>query len=416
MTLPNAEPERNTPPAPYDRRPPTAADRLVLPDTAFDLAAASASFGVTALSAALACAAGDGRAGRSLAAFFLCLAASTFVGMVMVGADTSLGAAGIRWARTINIPAAYLLGPLLYRYVVTLLAGPRAMPPILRSWHVLPAALGLAFALANAIGALDETPLGAAVHLFVFHAWVLQGVAYLVLAALRLRGTRAALEEVSADEANLRLAWLRVLVPVFGALWLVLGADRLFTALAAERWRLFGFALGWATVFAVYALAWFGLRQRMLMPAELAPHYAPGAAPPPDAAKDARYERSGLSTAELAQIAADLERVVRDERLYADSALDLASLSDRSGWPPNYISQALNQALGRNFFEFVNGFRIREAARCLADPADGRAILDIAMACGFGSKSTFNTVFKRMTGATPSDYRRRAFEPAGSDV
>lgn len=388
----------------------------MLPETAFDLAASSATLGVTALSAALGWAAGDGRAGRTLAAFFLCLAISSLVGMIMIGADASLSPADLRWLRIANIPVAYLLGPLLYRYVVTLLAGAGAMPPILRSWHGLPALAGTAFAIANALFALDETSTGAVVHFIVFHAWVLQGVAYLVLALRRLRGTRAALENVSADEANLRLSWLRVLLAVFGALWLVLGVDRIFLVFDMTYGQPFGCVLDWATVLAVYALAWFGLRQRMLMPPELARDYAPDYQPSPPEAKDARYERSGLSMSEIAQVAADLERLVRDERLYADTTLDLAALSARSGWSPNYISQALNQALGRNFFEFVNGFRVAAAERCLADPADDRAILDIAMACGFGSKSTFNTVFKRMTGATPSDYRRRTFEPAGPDV
>ena len=79
--------------------------------------------------------------------------------------------------------------------------------------------------------------------------------------------------------------------------------------------------------------------------------------------------------------------------------------------------QALNQQLGQNFFEFVNGFRIAAAERCLADPGDQRSILDIALACGFGSKSTFNAVFKRMTGLTPTAFRSRAIasDPTGSN-
>ena len=383
----------------------------MLPDSAFDLAGSAATFGVTALSAALGWASGDGRAGRALAALFLGLAVSSFVATVMIGADASLGAAGVRWLRLANIPAGYLLGPLFYRYVVVLLGGPRAMPPVLRSWHGLPAAAGFAYALANALTALDATPAGRIVHLVVYHAWVPQGVAYLVAALVALRGARATLEDVSADEAHLRLAWLRILVPVFGALWLVLGVDRLFVALKIDGWQPFGVVADMAMIAATYALAYYGLRQRMLLP----PDFVPEAAVPA-AANGARYERSGLAAAEIAQVAADLEHLMRDERLYADAALDLAALAARSGWPPNYISQALNQALGRNFFEFVNGFRVAAAARCLADPADARTILDIATACGFGSKSTFNTVFKRMTGATPSDWRRRAFEPAGPDV
>lgn len=92
--------------------------------------------------------------------------------------------------------------------------------------------------------------------------------------------------------------------------------------------------------------------------------------------------------------------------MYADPDFDLLRLSQRSGWPPNHVSQALNQGLGQNFFEFVNTFRIASATASLADGGDGRSVLEIALASGFGSKSTFNAVFKRMTGHTPREYRR----------
>nr|WP_233171659.1 AraC family transcriptional regulator [Dyella sp. ASV21] len=101
------------------------------------------------------------------------------------------------------------------------------------------------------------------------------------------------------------------------------------------------------------------------------------------------------------------------EHLYVDSQFDLAALSRRSGWSPNYVSQALNQGRGQNFFEFVNGYRVAAAERYLADPAERRTILEVALACGFGSKSTFNAVFKRITGQTPSGYRRALLVPGG---
>jgi AraC-like DNA-binding protein len=44
----------------------------------------------------------------------------------------------------------------------------------------------------------------------------------------------------------------------------------------------------------------------------------------------------------------------------------------------------------------------------LTDPAEPRTILDLAYACGFTSKSTFNAAFKRQVGDTPSNYRRQA--------
>ena len=67
-------------------------------------------------------------------------------------------------------------------------------------------------------------------------------------------------------------------------------------------------------------------------------------------------------------------------------------------------------AAGRDthFFDFVNGYRVKEAQRLLSDPAlDGVSILAIAHDAGFGSKTSFNRIFKSMTGDTPTVYRRR---------
>ncbi|MEM9397592.1 MAG: helix-turn-helix transcriptional regulator, partial [Pseudomonadota bacterium] len=62
-----------------------------------------------------------------------------------------------------------------------------------------------------------------------------------------------------------------------------------------------------------------------------------------------------------------------------------------------------------SFFDYINQFRVREAAHMLRQP-DCRfpAILDVALSVGFNSTSTFYTAFKKETGQTPAKYRREA--------
>ena len=66
----------------------------------------------------------------------------------------------------------------------------------------------------------------------------------------------------------------------------------------------------------------------------------------------------------------------------------------------------INQSFGRNFYDFVNGYRVREVLRLMEDGsrADDK-MLTLAFDAGFNSKPTFNAVFKKITGRTPSDYR-----------
>ncbi|MCF8812829.1 helix-turn-helix transcriptional regulator, partial [Xanthomonas campestris pv. campestris] len=83
--------------------------------------------------------------------------------------------------------------------------------------------------------------------------------------------------------------------------------------------------------------------------------------------------------------------------------LSLPELARRMGTNSNYLSRGLNEGLGQTFSGFINGLRIAEARRLLAGDQD---ILTIALAVGFGSKASFNRVFRASLQCTPSDYRR----------
>ncbi|NUO71735.1 MAG: helix-turn-helix transcriptional regulator, partial [Frateuria sp.] len=91
--------------------------------------------------------------------------------------------------------------------------------------------------------------------------------------------------------------------------------------------------------------------------------------------------------------------------LYLEPALTIGQVAKRSGYPEYLVSAVINRRMGGSFWEYVNRLRVEAARERLADPADARTVLDIAYACGFTSKSTFNAAFKRQVGQTPSGYR-----------
>lgn len=68
----------------------------------------------------------------------------------------------------------------------------------------------------------------------------------------------------------------------------------------------------------------------------------------------------------------------------------------------------VNTYLGQNFYNFINKYRIEEVKKKLSeDNSKENNILTIALETGFNSKSTFNTVFKKIEGVTPSEYRKQ---------
>jgi AraC-like DNA-binding protein len=101
----------------------------------------------------------------------------------------------------------------------------------------------------------------------------------------------------------------------------------------------------------------------------------------------------------------ELLRAMRDERLYADHDLRIRSLASRLGVPEHRLRRAINRQLGhRNFNQFVNGYRIEEAARRLRSDRH-LPILTIALDVGFRSVSSFNSAFRAHFGVAPSEFR-----------
>lgn len=96
---------------------------------------------------------------------------------------------------------------------------------------------------------------------------------------------------------------------------------------------------------------------------------------------------------------------VETGELYLDGDLSLSRLASLTGVNKHHLSEVLNKHAGKNFYEFINDYRIAFVRERLAAESE-RTILDIAFEAGFTSKSTFNAVFKQFTGQTPSQYRR----------
>lgn len=91
---------------------------------------------------------------------------------------------------------------------------------------------------------------------------------------------------------------------------------------------------------------------------------------------------------------------------YQDSELNLMRLAELVGVSTHHLSEVLNQHEGKNFYQFINNYRVNYVQKMLAQEQTAK-ILDLAMTAGFSSKSTFNAVFKQTTGLSPTQYRQK---------
>ncbi len=117
-----------------------------------------------------------------------------------------------------------------------------------------------------------------------------------------------------------------------------------------------------------------------------------------------KYVKSGLKDTEAEKYYGLLLDLIEKEELFQNGKLLLKDVADRLGISNNYLSQIINQKTGKNFFRFINEYRVEKAKQLLADKAGKYTILSIAYDCGFNSKSSFNTIFKEYTGKTPSEF------------
>ena len=102
-----------------------------------------------------------------------------------------------------------------------------------------------------------------------------------------------------------------------------------------------------------------------------------------------------------------LSTLMSDEHCYLEPNLTLPQLAERLDCSVNHLSQVINAGFGMSFYDYINGYRVRRAEQLLgAADAESQAILDVALAVGFNSSSTFYSAFKKVTGVTPAQYRK----------
>jgi len=111
--------------------------------------------------------------------------------------------------------------------------------------------------------------------------------------------------------------------------------------------------------------------------------------------------------AELRAKGAWLKRAMDANHYHQDPELSLGSLAEKLSLPPHELSRVINTVFKKGFNDFINEYRVMDAVRKMQDPAYAHiTLLGIAFEAGFNSKTTFNRIFKEMTGKSPTAYKK----------
>lgn len=108
------------------------------------------------------------------------------------------------------------------------------------------------------------------------------------------------------------------------------------------------------------------------------------------------------------EIAAQLVFIMEQKQLYKNPDLTLYDLANVLNQPKHYISYVLKHVFKKNFYTFVNDYRIEAAKQMLINPEyDHLSIEGIGMNAGFKARNVFYPIFKKTTGMTPGEYKLR---------
>jgi len=167
----------------------------------------------------------------------------------------------------------------------------------------------------------------------------------------------------------------------------------------------------------IVVMSYFGFRQRAIFQSLNQPvlvlkelgNIEDMIRPIPDTSKETspKYVKSGLSSNRSKEIHDALLKVMESDKPYMDEELTLFGLAAIMKVPPNHLSQVINMYEQRNFFDFINFYRVEEIKKIIhADTFKNFSLLGIAFECGFNSKAAFNRAFKKFTGQTPSAFKK----------
>ena len=239
-------------------------------------------------------------------------------------------------------------------------------------------------------------------------------ILYIVPVIQMLMRYEHSLKNYYADTERIRLNWMRNLLVIVGLVWLgYVVASGVAGLHIASTWLCFVLSLF------VYYVAYMSIRQPVILATQISNQVS--GLPPTEPQEDAllstqptvmvvpaKYAKSGLTSQEIDRYVQKLISVMEEEKMYRNNGLTLKELADRVALSTHHLSQLLNQSLQDNFYDFVNRYRVEEVKQELLNPKKQHlTILAIALEAGFTSKAAFNTAFKKHTGYTPTQYKRR---------
>jgi len=295
-------------------------------------------------------------------------------------------------------PTFLLISPLLWFYIQEL-TGKRVQLTFRSALHFIPFFIvifcSLYFRSIRDQAILHVLQTGHQVVVIMFWIFTLaQFTAYQIFIRRRwVIYQRLVIQEFSNTE-DVSIDWVRFFLVVF---WLInlFFLFSLFAVIHLNYMPWLGKAIALLFSLSIFALGYKGILQKEIFHVPM----------------QEKTNVSEMPVGETKKIDLDLkERLLSymdAKKPYLDAELTLSGLAKELNISRSQLSQLINEGLGDNFYNFVNKYRVEQVKDFMNDPSmKNFNLLGIALEAGFKSKSTFNLIFKRFTGLTPTEFKK----------
>jgi len=200
-------------------------------------------------------------------------------------------------------------------------------------------------------------------------------------------------EHFSFTSEKITLGWLKFVAISFGVFYLIIICIGIIDVLSPDSRVDVYIASYFVLAFYAFTFSIFGYQQARIYPDE-------------KQIQKKKYLRSGLKTDDAELYLQALLKLMEKEKPYLNGDLNINHIAEKLHISRHYLTQIINEKLKKNFYTFVNEYRV-DAVKImlLNNKYHNYTLTSIGYECGFNSKSSFHSVFKMFTGYTPSKYK-----------